>query len=81
MKALMTSLSLVALLGLSGCANMNNTEQRALSGAAIGAGAGAIIGAATGGNAGTGAAIGAAAGGLGGLLYDRHRKSEGEPDY
>ncbi len=80
MKALMTSLSLVALLGLSGCANMSNTEQRGLSGAALGAGAGALIGAASG-SAGTGAAIGAAAGGLGGLLYDRHRKSQGEPDY
>ena len=48
-------------LALGGCANMSDTEQRTLSGAAIGAGAGTAIGAASG-SAGWGAAIGPAAG-------------------
>ncbi len=77
MKSLLAGASMCALITLSGCANMSSTEQRTLSGAAIGAGTGAAIGSISG-NAGTGAAIGAAAGGLGGFLYDRHRKSEGE---
>lgn len=77
MRALITSISLCAMLGLSGCANMSSTEQRTLSGAGIGAVGGAVIGSMSG-NAGAGAAVGAAAGGLGGYLYDRHRKSSGE---
>lgn len=80
MKGLTVSVAFVAMVGLSGCSNMSSTEQRALSGAAIGAAGGTAIGAMTG-SAGTGAAIGAAAGGLGGYMYDRHRKSQGEPDY
>ena len=47
------------LLGLAAC-NPNNPADRALGGAAIGAGTGAAIGAAVGG--GTGAAVGAATG-------------------
>jgi len=59
----------VAALPLAGCADMTQTQQRALSGKAIGAGGGAIIGAISG-NAGLGAGIGAAAGLAGGLIYD-----------
>ena len=66
---------LVIGLGLGGCANMSDTEQRTLSGAAIGAGAGTAIGAASG-SAGWGAAIGTAAGAAGGYLYDRHQKAK-----
>ncbi len=57
------------------CADMNPTQQRALTGTAIGAGGGAIIGA-IGGNAALGAGIGAGAGLLGGLLVDQSRRSQ-----
>ena len=67
-----------ATLGLAACGH--DPGDRAVSGAAIGAGAGAIIGAATGTPA-TGAAIGAGVGALGGVAttpqdgdrYDRDR--------
>ncbi len=54
---------------------MNDTQQRTLSGAAIGAGGGALIGA-IGGNAGLGAVIGTAAGAAGGFIWDQNRKSQ-----
>ena len=57
------------------CADMTPTQQRALSGTAIGAGGGAAIGAIAG-NAGLGAGIGAGAGLLGGLLVDRSRQAQ-----
>jgi Glycine-zipper domain len=59
----------------AGCADMTPTQQRALSGTAIGAGTGAVFGA-IGGNAALGAGIGAGAGLLGGLLVDQARQSE-----
>jgi hypothetical protein len=69
-----TYLILAALgLPLIACADM--TQQRALSGTAIGAGGGAVIGAMAG-NAGLGAGIGAGAGLLGGLLVDRSRQAQ-----
>ena len=62
-----STLALVACgLVLAGCSDMSSTQQRALSGTAIGAGGGAILGA-IGGNAALGAAAGAAAGLAGGL--------------
>ena len=60
---------------LVACADMTPTQQRALTGTAIGAGGGAVIGA-IGGNAGLGAAAGAGAGLLGGLLVDRSRQAQ-----
>jgi hypothetical protein len=54
---------------------MSPTQQRALSGTAMGAAGGAAIGAIAG-NAGMGAAIGAGAGLLGGLLVDQHEKAK-----
>jgi hypothetical protein len=60
---------------LAACADMTPTQQRALTGTAIGAGGGAAIGA-IGGNAGLGAGIGAGAGLLGGLLVDRSRQAQ-----
>ena len=62
-------------LPLIACADMTPTQQRAVSGTAIGAGGGAIIGAMAG-NAGLGAGIGAGAGLLGGLLVDRSRQAQ-----
>lgn len=67
--------AVVAALPLVGCAEMNPTQQRALSGTAIGAGGGAIIGAIAG-NAGLGAGIGAVAGLAGGLIYDKVKKDQ-----
>ncbi len=64
---------LMLLFVLAGCAGMNSTQQRTLSGGAMGAGAGAAIGAISGGSAGTGAVVGGAAGALGGYLYDKSK--------
>lgn len=58
----------------AGCAGMSTTQQRTLSGAAIGAGGGAAIGAVTGQSPAAGAAIGGAAGALGGYIYDQSKK-------
>jgi hypothetical protein len=71
----MKKLLLLAAVALpvAACADMTPTQQRALTGTAIGAGGGAVIGA-IGGNAGLGAAAGAGAGLLGGLLVDRSRQ-------
>ncbi|MCX7684474.1 MAG: hypothetical protein N2Z67_04265 [Acetobacteraceae bacterium] len=58
-------------LGLAACENMTRTQQRALSGGAIGAAGGAAIGAVTGGSVVTGAVIGGAAGAAAGALTAR----------
>jgi len=71
-------LVVVAAMVLGGCSGMSNTQQRVLSGGAIGAGGGTLIGWAAGCPA-CGAAIGAGAGALGGYAYDRYQKSQGRP--
>lgn len=73
MKRYLVIVTLV--LPVIACADMNPTQQRALTGTAIGAGGGAAIGAIAG-NAGLGAGIGAGAGLLGGLLVDQSRRSQ-----
>ncbi|MCK8603421.1 glycine zipper family protein [Desulfoferrobacter suflitae] len=65
---------LTVTLALVGCAGMSETQQRTLSGGAMGAAGGAAIGALAG-NAGLGAAIGGAAGATGGFLYGKHVES------
>lgn len=60
----------VVVLGLSACSGMNDREQRALSGGAIGAGGGAVVGLLVG-NPWAGAAIGGAAGAAAGALLDK----------
>ena len=75
MKKITIAIILVISLAIGGCSNMSDTEQRTLSGAAIGAGAGTAIGAASG-SAAWGAVIGTAAGATSGFLYDRHKKGE-----
>ena len=74
----MTSLRSKALVAtttlalLAGCSNMSDTEQRLLSGGALGAAGGAALGAVTGGlGIGTGAAIGGAVGVAAGYIVDR----------
>jgi hypothetical protein len=66
-------LALVLALGLSGCAGMNSTQQRTLSGGAIGAAAGAAGSAITGGCVSCGAAIGGAVGAGAGYITDKTR--------
>ncbi|MDO8695038.1 MAG: glycine zipper domain-containing protein [Sheuella sp.] len=74
MKKLLLILPVCAALTMTGCSNMNTTQQRELSGGAIGAAAGAGITAIAGGNPIWGAIGGAAAGVLGGYLYDKNQK-------
>ena len=71
-------LIVVLALALGGCSGMSSTQQRMLSGGAIGASSGALIGWAAGSPA-AGAAIGGGAGVLGGFLYDQYQKSRGNP--
>lgn len=71
-------LLMVGILVLGGCSSMSPTEQRVLSGGAMGAAGGAVIGAVAGSPA-LGAAIGGGAGLLGGLAYDQIQKSQGRP--
>jgi hypothetical protein len=64
-----------ASLLVAGCSGLNNTEQRVLTGATIGAGAGAGLGAVTGGlSIPAGAIIGAGAGAVTGLAVDAMKK-------
>jgi uncharacterized membrane protein len=62
------ALALVLIAPLAACEGMNRTQQRALSGGAIGAAGGAAVGALTGGSAVTGALIGGAGGAALGAL-------------
>jgi len=75
MKNITIVIALIIVLISWGCAGMSDTEQRTLSGGAIGAGAGAVVGAISG-HTVMGAAIGAAAGAAGGYLYDKNQKSK-----
>ena len=73
---LFSAMSGVIVIGamLAGCADMSQTQQRTVTGAAGGAAVGGLIGAAAG-NAGIGAAVGAGLGGTGGFLLGRHNES------
>ena len=75
-KSACATLAAIGLIPLGGCSGLSQTEQRMLSGGAIGAAGGAAIGAITGGSALTGAVIGGAAGTAGGYLYDRSQKQQ-----
>lgn len=58
---------------LAGCSNLSQTQQRTLSGAAIGAGVGTATTVVTGGCISCGAAVGGAVGAAGGYIYDKTR--------
>jgi osmotically inducible lipoprotein OsmB len=75
MKNLVIVFIVILSFSLLGCSGMSDTQQRTLSGSAIGAVAGTAIGAISG-HAGWGAAIGAVAGAGGGFLYDKNEKSK-----
>jgi len=75
MAKLLIAAILVVSLALGGCAGMTPTQQRTLSGGAMGAGAGALFGAIAG-DAALGAAVGGVVGATGGYLYDQHKQAE-----
>ena len=78
MKKRMIAGASLALLMVTGCADMSSGEQRTLSGAAIGTAAGYALGAVTGMSKGTGMALGAAAGAASGFIYDKYKQNEGQ---
>jgi osmotically inducible lipoprotein OsmB len=73
---LVAAVALAGTLALTGCAGMSDTQQRTLSGSAIGTAVGAGVGAITGDWAW--AAGGAAIGAAGGYIYDQQKKKEDE---
>ncbi len=79
-KLAITALTSAALAigGLSGCANMSETQQDTAKGAGIGALAGAVLGAATGGSKGaaTGAVLGGAVGAGGGYIWSKKMQDQ-----
>jgi osmotically inducible lipoprotein OsmB len=76
LRSAVSAICALALLGLTACGE--TTGDRALSGAAIGAGAGALGGWAVG-APGTGAVVGGAAGGATGALTDEDDVDLGDP--
>lgn len=70
MKIFRVFLILALLTGTWGCAGMSATQQRVLSGSAIGTAAGAGMAAILGGPIVLGAVAGAAAGAAGGIIVD-----------
>lgn len=64
----------ILMIGLAGCSNMSNKEQRMLSGGAIGAAGGGLLTGVTGGSVLGGALIGGAAGTGLGYLYHRNQR-------
>jgi len=68
----------LAIAGLSGCANMSETQQGTAKGAGIGALAGAVLGAATNGSKGaaTGAVLGGALGAGGGYIWSKKMQDQ-----
>ncbi|SFF04000.1 OmpA family protein [Paracidovorax wautersii] len=65
-----------ALVLVTGCANMSDTQRNTAIGAGAGAAGGAVLGAVTGGNAGTGALIGAGVGALGSYIWSQHMERQ-----
>ena len=72
---ILAAITAIVLLA-GGCSGMSTTEQRVLSGGAIGAGTGAAVGAVTGGSVVGGALLGGAVGAGAGYLYDRERRRD-----
>jgi osmotically inducible lipoprotein OsmB len=73
MKPRFAIIAMATAPSVGGCANMTTTEQRMLSGAAIGTLGGAAIAAISSGSVATGAALGAGVGAGAGYLYSRTR--------
>jgi len=79
MQSTRIALCLIAGLGLAGCENMSQTQQRTGLGALGGGALGGVLGSFSG-NAGLGALLGAGVGGAGGYLYDQSQQSR-QPRY
>ena len=73
---LRTTLAVLCIVLLSACSDLNPTEQRVLSGAAIGTAVGAGGTVLTGGCVACGAAIGGAAGAGTGYVVDRMKRGK-----
>ena len=71
MKRMALPVLLIAALGLGACSGLNKTQERTLSGGAIGAGVGAAGTVLTGGCVACGAAVGGAVGAGVGYIYDQ----------
>ncbi len=77
MRKLRIVVAMAVLIAMvAGCSHMSTTQQRALSGGAIGAGSGAALTILTGGSVLLGTAIGAGVGTVGGLVYDDIQKKK-----
>lgn len=74
LRRLALPLVMAAALGLGACSNMSTTEQRTLSGGAVGAVAGTVGAAITGGCVWCGTLIGSAVGAGAGYVYDQLNK-------
>lgn len=70
------TLAAALAIGLSACSGMNTTQQRTVSGGAIGAGVGAVGTVITGGCVACGAAVGAGVGAAGGYIYDQVERAD-----
>jgi outer membrane protein OmpA-like peptidoglycan-associated protein len=78
MHKIITVSVLTAAIGLSGCANMSETQKGTTKGAGIGAAAGGVIGAVAGGGKGAviGAAVGAGAGAIAGNIWSKKMEAQ-----
>jgi osmotically inducible lipoprotein OsmB len=76
MKSRRTIALIVVALCTSGCTGMSSTQQKSLSGGAIGAGGGALIGEVAGGHPAVGAVVGGAAGALTGYILGERGDSQ-----
>jgi hypothetical protein len=72
MKRMAIAFLILAFAGTLGCAGMTRTQQKTLSGGAIGAAGGAVLGAVVGGSPAVGAAVGGAAGAATGYIIGEH---------
>jgi len=72
MKRIAFTFVILAFAFTVGCAGMSHTEQKALSGGAMGAAGGAALGAIVGGSPAIGAAVGGAAGAATGYIIGEH---------
>lgn len=70
MRRILSLTLILVLLVAVGCANMTPTQQRAVSGGAMGAAGGALLGAIVGGSPTIGAAVGGAVGVAAGALWE-----------